>query len=479
MTDVQSPEEVPVARLPAYYRAETSLYHWSGRLLAPAGQYLTPDLISALREAGIETVYTAPARRVRPEYLESMNVWALESEEPLRFAIYDRGGNLLASRKDVLSPAHLDALHRRKDSKVYYFRSSAGGQAADFEAIYTRKCRDRLDDEIVFGEDRLRPERAGIPLGRTTRVFSGRTRPKAVLSTFEDFYRRGVSELDRIWRVLKDGGYVRNQDLAPLVNETVDRFLNEREVLTALATVPTAADAYGEHCFATAVYALLVALKFGYNRAQARDLVVAAFFHDVGSIMIPPEILAARRNLSKGERETIFSHIEHALFLMERIDWTGEDFKIAVYQHHERGTGAGYPTGYKAEKIHEFAAVLAAADVYHALISDRPHRAAHMPSQGLGLLMKMGAIGLIDRRSVKALAAALSLYPIGTGVVLSTGEVGRTVAASAYPDRPWVSVTTGPDGELLKTPRMVDLSKYPHTSIRAEVVPQGEALTGF
>ncbi len=479
MTDVQTPVEIAVSRLQVHTRSETGLYHRSGRLVVPAGQCLTPEVLLSLVDAGIEQVYTSPERADRPPELEPFDVGSIVENAPLPHAVYDQDGMLLAHAGESLATRQVDALHHRGGPTVYRERPDGGGQCAFFQARYVVRVRDRLDDQIAFGKCSLRAERSGIPLARTSRVYAGRVRASAILWHYEHFYKRACAEIESMWQRLAAGGYIRNSELARFVNEIVDRFQAERELLMALASAHTSLPADGEHALGTAVYCLAAALRLGLNRAQARELVVAALFHDAGFIYIPRALLGAPRSLTRSERQTVFRHIEHALFLAGRLDWPGEDWLIAIYQHHERGTGAGYPSGYRADRIADCAGILAAADVYHALVTNRPHRRAFLPADALNRLMKMATIGLLDRATVKALAEELSLYPVGSTVLLSTGESARVVASTADPARPWVATLADADAVAVDAHRVLDLSRYPGISIRSELQPTLEPLLGF
>jgi|GEM_PF-5556443 len=477
--DTQSSEGLLVERLPVYTRSEADLYHWAGRLLIAKGQYITPDIVMSLQDAGVTKVYAQAANSVGPDQLEEFDVCQLEHDAPLPFTVYDAAGNCVAREGTRFSRAQLDEIRSSPPEKVYYFKPSIGDETSDFESKYASRVRDRLDAEINFGKANLKSRGAGIPISRTVRRFAGYSRPRVILSAFESAYAKIVSNLDSMWNTLANDGYVWNSPLSQLVDEIVTRFMGEPEIMAALASADVAGPMYPEHCVATSVYCLLAAARLDYNRKQARDLVAAALFHDVGYVSIPKPLLEAERSLSKGERRIIFRHIEHNLFLSSRIDWESDDFAIAVYQHHERGTGAGYPTGYRADKIHEYASILAVADVFHALISERPHRKPYLCSQAMNTVLKMASIGLLDRRIVRVFVGELSLYPIGSCVSLSNGEVARVLAASADPSLPWVGTVLEPGGSRLKTPRIRNLSTLPPLSIRSEVPPFEEPLAGF
>ncbi len=478
MANVKISEEMAVQRLPVYSRAQADLHHWAGKVLVPRGQMITPDLVAALLDAKIDFLYTGTCTHVSPEDLEAVDIYSLQENAPLSFAIFDRAGNLLAREGERLSTEQINGLHHRGQEKIYCYKSSVAGQVSRFEANYIARIRARLDQQILFGRGRV-SRRRGIPISRLTRIFSGRAKPGHILASYEKFYERAVADLAAMWQKLADGGYIRNAELAPLVDEVLERFLGNRELLAALAFAQPDLSVYADHSLATAVYALFAAGRLGYSRAQARDLIVASFFHDVGYVLIPRQLLEAERVLSKGERRIIFRHIEHGLFLSTRIDWPGDDFLTAVYQHQERGTGAGYPSGYRGEQIHEYAAILAIADVLHALVSDRPHRRAYTGSGAMTRVLKMAAVNLLDRRLARIMAQELSLYPVGTCVTLSTGETARIIASSREPLAPWVGLIHDASGKRLQAPKVLNLSNLPGLTIQAEVPPFEEPLAGF
>jgi hypothetical protein len=80
---------------------------------------------------------------------------------------------------------------------------------------------------------------------------------------------------------------------------------------------------------------------------------------------------------------------------------------------------------------------------------------------------------------VKALADEVSTYPVGTCVVLSTGEMARVVAATIDPAAPWVGIILDSSGVRLAESRLLDLSRQQKITIRGEVEPYQEPLAGF
>ena len=468
-----------VERLPAHTRAEFDLYHSTGRLLVAEGQMLTPEVLLALADAKIHTLYTSSPGRVPSNSIEPVEADLVPAEEPLRFTVYNASGAAVAREGQTLTAKQIGALRAAGGGKVYVISEASGRQPALYQARFVIRTRNRLDEAISAGGQRLRPARSGIALARTARLFNGRSRPASLVTAGEQFYISTVAQVEDMWQTLRRGGCLRQATLAQFVERVIDKFLADKNLLYAMAMSLSGLPPYPDHCLATAIYSLAMGLRLGYNRAQARELVMASVFHDVGQMMIPARLMSARRSLSREERTVVFRHIEHALFLSSRIDWPGDDYLIAMYQHHERATGAGYPTGYRAPRISEYAAIVGAADVYRALVSPRPHRGAYSAPEAMRHVIKMASVGLFDKAVVQALARELSIYPVGCRVALSTGETARVIASSEDPTRPWVSVITGADGLRTCEPRACDLSKLPLVSVTAYVPEAGMPLVGF
>ena len=95
------------------------------------------------------------------------------------------------------------------------------------------------------------------------------------------------------------------------------------------------------------------------------------------------------------------------------------------------------------------------------------------------MLLKMAAIGLVDGSIARALVDELSLYPVGTCVTLSTGRTARVLSATSSHERPCVGTILDRNGQRLKKPEILDLSKLPGITIRAETTLFDDPLAGF
>jgi len=144
--------------------------------------------------------------------------------------------------------------------------------------------------------------------------------------------------------------------------------------VTALATTVEIRDPYTSgHQRRVAELTMRIAQLLGWPEERVGDLQIAALLHDVGKVVISAEILTKPTPLSAHEFEIIKSHSLAAAEILAPVEFDGPVHE-AIVQHHERLDGSGYPHGLRGDEIIAEARVLAVADVYEAMISQRPYR---------------------------------------------------------------------------------------------------------
>ncbi|HEX3643131.1 MAG TPA: HD-GYP domain-containing protein [Ktedonobacteraceae bacterium] len=129
-----------------------------------------------------------------------------------------------------------------------------------------------------------------------------------------------------------------------------------------------------EHSHRVAVYAQRLARHLEWPRQEARDLALAALVHDLGKTWIGNDILNKSAALSAEERRKMQSHPVIGARILIGCDVSPFYVETVLY-HHEAWNGQGYPTGLKGEDIPVSARILAIADVYDVLTSQRPYKA--------------------------------------------------------------------------------------------------------
>jgi HD-GYP domain-containing protein (c-di-GMP phosphodiesterase class II) len=138
---------------------------------------------------------------------------------------------------------------------------------------------------------------------------------------------------------------------------------------------------------------------------ELRVLARAGLMHDIGKLGIPQDVLGKHSPLDEAEWNLMRAHPEMGLTLLDRAGRSSREV-LAVLYHHERLDGSGYPYGLRGEAIPIEARIVAVADTYDALTSDRPYRNAISEAEARRVLIEE-ARSRLDPRAVSALFAAL------------------------------------------------------------------------
>jgi HD-GYP domain-containing protein (c-di-GMP phosphodiesterase class II) len=233
------------------------------------------------------------------------------------------------------------------------------------------------------------------------------------------------------------------------------------------------------HAVNTGVLAMAAATASGFSKAQVIEIGVGGMIADLGMVLVPEEVLNKAGKLSPEELGEIHRHVQQGVEMLERLTDLPNTALTIVMQHHERLAGAGYPRHLKGQAISHAARLVAIADTLGAMVHKRSHRDAMLPNEALDRVIKMGQMQFLDPNYVKALAGWLSVYPVGSAVVLQSGSIARVVAANLDDfQRPVVAVLKGADGQPLPMKQIVhiNLKTMPNEKI---VKGMGEAEAGF
>jgi response regulator RpfG family c-di-GMP phosphodiesterase len=148
------------------------------------------------------------------------------------------------------------------------------------------------------------------------------------------------------------------------------------ELVKTLAEAIETKDPYTRgHCERVPEISLNIAKTMGLSLHQIRDILLAGILHDVGKIGIPEGILTKAGPLDQQEWGLIHEHPDMGLNIIQHVGFLGEAREI-IAQHHERYDGTGYPKGLKGESIHLGARILAVADAFDAMSSNRPYHSS-------------------------------------------------------------------------------------------------------
>jgi len=187
---------------------------------------------------------------------------------------------------------------------------------------------------------------------------------------------------------------------------------------TALVATLDARDRYtAGHSAAVAIYSRDIAERMGLSEDQQRLVHLAGFVHDIGKVGLPPGLLEKEGPLTLEERRQMESHPAIAERILANVEDYAEIASV-VRHHHERVDGEGYPDALSQDEIPLLSRIIAVADAYNAMTSDRPYRDA-MPSRVARLRIAQAVESQFDTSVVAAfeaiLAGATESYRLASG----------------------------------------------------------------
>jgi putative nucleotidyltransferase with HDIG domain len=191
------------------------------------------------------------------------------------------------------------------------------------------------------------------------------------------------------------------------------------------------------HSAAVAIYARDIARRLGLSEREQQLAHLAGLVHDIGKIGLPPGLLEKPGPLNLDERRHMEQHSAIGERILNKVDDYGE-IAVVVRHHHERVDGHGYPDGLAGNEIPLLSRIIAVADAYNAMTSERPYRDP-MPSHIARWRMAQAADTQFDTAVVAAFEAVLTQAPES---YRHAGGRGFEFAAGAGPAKGLRAVVT-------------------------------------
>ena len=189
------------------------------------------------------------------------------------------------------------------------------------------------------------------------------------------------------------------------VNETLER-ANLQFAAALIATLDARDQYTAGHSAAVAIYSRDIATRMGLPPEVCEQAYLCGLVHDIGKIGLPPGLLEKPGALTLDERRQMQEHSAIGERILAHVDEYSEIATI-VRHHHERIDGQGYPDGLADESIPAVSRIIAVADAYNAMTSDRPYRDA-MPSRVARLRLAQAVDSQFDTSVVAAFEAILA-----------------------------------------------------------------------
>lgn len=249
------------------------------------------------------------------------------------------------------------------------------------------------------------------------------------------------------------------KDFRRVLDMIIDELKEHEQAMIMLNTIHVSDHYLFQHSLNVSIYAIMLGTALGYTYDQLRVLGLGAMLHDIGKTLVPQEILLKPDKLTEEEMRIMRRHPEDGFRMLKDNPNIPLIAAHCALQHHERLDGSGYPRGMKGDEIHDYAKLLGIVDTFDAMTTHRVYKPAALPHEAVEVLYA-GAGRLYDAHMIQLFRDRVAIYPPGTTVELNTGEIGIVVDINAsLPHRPVVRIITDENGQELKEPYEIDMSK--------------------
>ena len=275
--------------------------------------------------------------------------------------------------------------------------------------------------------------------------------PIPTITPFERHYEEAVAYLKKEFPNWQAGARLDMTKIRGVMIPLIEALLENRSYIFDLNSYSNANDYLYHHCIATGLISGVLAQKLGYERGVAIQMALAGMLADCGMSKVPNRVRNKKTTLTKEEFAEIRRHPDYSYQFVKDSPALKSEMKVAIYQHHERLDGSGYPKGSKSGTISIFSQIIAVADVFHAMTSERLYRSKQSSFKVIEMI-KEEEFGKFDIKVVQALIDIVADLPIGTKVELSNLEHAEVMFINRYsPTRPLI--------KLMSTGEVIDLLK--------------------
>jgi HD-GYP domain-containing protein (c-di-GMP phosphodiesterase class II) len=242
----------------------------------------------------------------------------------------------------------------------------------------------------------------------------------------EKLISRAATEIFDIFTRIKAGEQIPVQDIENEVLPSVSAVTENPDLQQILAGLQSKDDYTYRHNIGVAVFSNMIGKWTNLSERDLSELTVAATLHDIGKIHIPIEILNKPGRFNDEEFQQMKQHALLGYQILQNAKELSDRAKLVALQHHERFDGSGYPYGITGDQMEHFSKIVAVADIFHALSTNRVYRQS-MPFYKIIDIMQEEAFGKLDNSITMLFIRRIMEMAVGSQVRLTDGRTGKVV----------------------------------------------------
>ncbi len=294
---------------------------------------------------------------------------------------------------------------------------------------------DEEDGSIPLEDDSEEEETKEIvktPKRRTQEEQQNYLRQIKESKEFEEFHSAFIDSVDNLKslfnKVVMHNEEIDSKAIIEDVENVVDKGRNGIHILDMLQCMRGYDDVTYVHSVNVAMLSNMIGRTVypDISKEELDILTLSGLLHDIGKMMVPDNIIQKNGRLTLPEYNVVKTHVLFGNNILKGLKNLDPRVAEVAMRHHERCDGTGYPGGYRREQIEPFARIVAIADTYDAMTSDRVYRAALCPFDVIHMFEREGIVKFDVEFLLPFLEKAVQAY-LNTEVKLSTNEVGKVI----------------------------------------------------
>ncbi|WP_315117754.1 HD-GYP domain-containing protein [uncultured Clostridium sp.] len=235
--------------------------------------------------------------------------------------------------------------------------------------------------------------------------------------------KRLCGHLENMFFKIKLEGKTDINEVTSFSKKVMEELISPRTMIKNIVIEGSGQDSIYKHSVNVVILSSLLGKWLGFTEDRLNLLAYSAILHDFGKTRISKDILNKYPRLNTEDMEEFKKHPVIAYNLIKNISYLSNSVKYGVLMHHERIDGSGYPLGLKEDKIHKYAKIIAIADTFDYINSNKN---SNDPFKALEYIRK-DCLGKLDYNYSKIFVDHVANYFFGENVLLNDGRVGKIV----------------------------------------------------
>ncbi|MFJ8064259.1 HD-GYP domain-containing protein [Psychrobacillus sp. NPDC096426] len=262
-----------------------------------------------------------------------------------------------------------------------------------------------------------------------------------IQTSFVKLYNNAVTSFYKEFTSWEAGMKVDVAKLRNIIMPLVESAMADKRIFSHLNSFSSLDNYIAHHSIAVGIISGAIAKRMHYPPGMIKQIATAGLLADIGMSKVDVKIREKKSYLTEADFLEIKKHTIYSLQMIQDSPLLKSELKLAIFQHHERLDGSGYPKGEKLDNISVYSQIIAVADVYHAMTSERIYRAKSSSFKVLEMIREE-EFGKYNIEAVHALISLVGDLPISTRVHLSDGRTGEVIFSHRdSPMRPMIRLT--------------------------------------